>query len=143
MTDLAQRLPLEILAKILEHASVLEVLTFEQHKIELYAAGLEYNAAAEINLADSQNAHSRYCSSMDSLCPVGKMMVSMWRDNLDRTRSGGGVHVIFQESVRLFALGSASRGIPHREWEIPLPVADPAGCCLCPDGDVIAFVERW
>jgi hypothetical protein len=114
-----------------------------QHKIELYAAGLEHNAAAGISLADSKNALSRYRSSMDSLCPVEKRTVNVWRDNVDRTRSGGGIYVIFQDSVRLFALGSASRGIPHREWEIPLPVADPVVCCLCPDGDVIAFVERW
>ena len=57
-------------------------------------------------------------------------------------KSAGGVFAIIEESVRLITLGSASRGIPHREWEIPLPVTDIEDYCLYPGEDVIAFFEK-
>ena len=60
------------------------------------------------------------------------------RKNYGRT---GGVYVIIKESVRLFAPGSALRGIPHKEWEIPLPILDPTNFCFYPDADVIAFTK--
>ena len=114
-----------------------------QHKIELYATGLEYNAAAGISLTDSQNALYRYRFNLQSLRPVEKRTVNVLRSgNVGDAKSVGGIHAVIKDSVRLFALGSASRGIPHREWEIPLPVTDPAAFCLHPGGDVIAFLEQ-
>ena len=43
--------------------------------------------------------------------------------------------------VRLFIPGSASRRIPRKEWEIPLPVVDLEDFAFFPCADVIAFVE--
>ena len=115
-----------------------------QHKIELYAAGLEYNAAAGISLADSRDAFFRYRSNLESLRPVEKRTVeNSWTNDVEVISDG--VYAIlddFEDSLRLFTLGSASRGIPHREWEIPLPVIDPVNYCLYPGSDVIAFVEQ-
>lgn len=57
------------------------------------------------------------------------------------TKIAGGVYAIVKESARLFTLASASRRIPHKEWEIPLPVVNLAGYSFYPGVDVIAFVE--
>ena len=56
---------------------------------------------------------------------------------------------VSEDSVRLFTPGSASRGIPHREWKISLSATCLAGhafyClkgyALYPGADVIAFFE--
>ena len=50
-----------------------------QHKIDLYAAGLEYNLATEFSLTDSRNAFAQYCSNLDSLCPIEKKIIEIER----------------------------------------------------------------
>lgn len=114
-----------------------------QHKIDLFSTGLEYNAAAGVSLDDSRKALLRYCSSLDSLRPVEeKMMDRKWPEYVELEKPVGGVYPIVNgSSIRLFTMGSASRGIPHKEWEIPLPVVDLACYGFYPGADVIAFVE--
>ena len=56
-------------------------------------------------------------------------------------RSAGGVYAILEDSVRLFTLGSHSRGIPSKEWRIPLPVSHVDDYCFHPGADVIAFLD--
>jgi hypothetical protein len=106
-----------------------------QHRIDLFSVGLEYNAAAGVSLADSQDALLRYRSSPDPLCRIeGAQMDSM--------RTAGGVYATTRgDLVWLFTLSSPSRGIQHREWEIPLPVAGLRHYGLYPGADVIAFVK--
>ena len=53
----------------------------------------------------------------------------------------GGVYGMVEDSIRLFTLGSASRGIPCKEWEISSPVNDVEGYCFYPGADVIAFLD--
>ena len=110
-----------------------------QHKIDLFAAGLEYNAAAGISFADSKNSFLQYRSGLDTLCPIKKRTVNARGFN---SMSGGVCAVIGgDDSIRLFTLGSASRGIPHKQWEIPSPVTDPTRFDFYPGADVIVFVE--
>ena len=47
-----------------------------QHKLDLFAAGFEYNAAAGINLADSQKAFRQHTSSLDSLLEYERLRSS-------------------------------------------------------------------
>ena len=114
-----------------------------QHKIDLFSAGLEYNAAAGVSLDDSRKALHQFRSSLDSLRPIEERTVDRKSSEyVEFEKPAGGVYPIVDgSSVRLFTLGSASRGIPHKEWEIPLPVAELAGYGFCPGADVIAFVE--
>lgn len=60
-------------------------------------------------------------------------------NNISVVTGGGVCAVLEDDSVRLFTLGSASRRIPDKEWEIPLPVTSPAKCALYPGADVIVF----
>ena len=113
-----------------------------QLKIDLFAAGLEYNAVAGIDLAESRKALLRYSSSLDSLSPIEKRMVTEIRmENGYLSNTAGGVHAVFIDSVRLRSLGSASRGIPSKEWKIPSPIDTPVYFYLYPGANLIAFVE--
>ncbi|KAF9653285.1 hypothetical protein BDM02DRAFT_3265533 [Thelephora ganbajun] len=157
MADLTQKLPAELLAEILGHVPVLDVLRFKQvnrvfrdailaspfirHKIDLFAAGLEYNAAAGIGLAESQKAFLQYRLNLDSLRPIEERTVDNLGPDTGKPRARGGVYAIVKESVRLFSLGSASWRIPYKEWEIPLPGIHPRSYDFYPGADVIAFLE--
>ena len=113
-----------------------------QHKTDLFAAGFKYNATARIDLDDSRKALLRYKSSMNSLRPAEERMVDDIRPTyLSTMKTIGGIHAITERnSVRLFALGSASRGIPYKQWEIPLPF-DEYSYDFCPRADLFAVVE--
>ena len=113
-----------------------------QHKIELYAAGFKYNPGVGISLSDSRKALLQYYSNLESLRPAEERKMENIRVKEVCSVTGGGVYAaIIGDAVRLITLGSASRGIPHREWQIPFPVIDPEDYCLCPGADVIVFFE--
>jgi len=114
-----------------------------QHKIDLFATGLEYNVAAGAGLSESRRAFHQYCSSLGSLRPVEEKAVDDLRipENYNDSKAAGGVYAIMKESIQLFTLGSASRGIPHKMWEIPLPCIEVEVYHFYPGADVIAFVE--
>lgn len=110
-----------------------------QHKIDLFATGLEYNAAAGVSLADSKKSLLRYHSSLETLRPIEERVMNL-EPRFERA-SGGTYAIAFVSSVRVFTLGSASRGIPHKEWEITPPVTHIWGYCFYPGADVIAFLD--
>jgi hypothetical protein len=113
-----------------------------QHKIDLFSAGLEYNPRAGISLAHSKEALLRYRSNLDPLWPIEVGRIQENDMISEKNKAAGGVYVnVKDDLVRLFALSSTSRGIPRKQWEIPLPVADPWGYCFHPDADVIAFFK--
>ena len=115
-----------------------------QHRIYLFAAGFEYNAAAGMSLADSREALLRYQSRSHPLRPVEERTVDdIQLQHAKSAHSAGGVFALLEDaSIRLFTLGSTLRGIRHNEWKIPLPVDNPDGYCFDPSTDVIAFVEQ-
>ena len=81
--------------------------------------------------------------SYDALSPIEETTVDdlqtphEWMD----AEAAGGVYATLKDKVRLFALGSVSRGIPYKEWEIPLPVIMPHSYGFYPDADIIAFLK--
>jgi hypothetical protein len=113
-----------------------------QHRIELFAAGFEYNAATSVSIADSREALLKSTLGLESLRPTETRVVENLRTGPTVTKTSGGVYAIMQDSVRMFTLGSALRGTPYKEWEIPLPIAGPVDFAFYPGADAIAFVER-
>ena len=111
--------------------------------MDLFAAGFEYNEIAEIGVEESRKALLRYESSMGSLHPVQERTIDgPRRDDGRSMKTAGGIHAVIEDdSARLFVLGSTPRGIPYRQWEIPLPVTGPKQCDFCPRADVIVVVE--
>ena len=113
-----------------------------QHKIKLFTARFQYNVATPVGLADSKRALLQHRANWDSLLPVEERTVDdLQRGSEYSPGSAGGVYAMMKDPVRLFSPGSTSRGIPYKEWRIPLPIADPSGYGFCPSTDVVAFVE--
>ena len=113
-----------------------------QLKIDLFAAGLEHNATSGIDLAESREAFLQYSASLNSLRPIEERLVEeVQPDGRSSSRMVGGVYAVFTDSVRLFSLGSASRRIPYKEWEIPSPIDDAVDYDIYPGANLIAFVE--
>ena len=111
-----------------------------QHEIDLFAAGLERNPKAGIGLAESRKALVRYSSSLGSLRPIEERVVDGIHVRNGRwLRTAGGVCAVFADSIRLFTLGSASRGIPYKEWKIPSPINNPMGYNIYPGANIIAL----
>ena len=114
-----------------------------QHKLDLHAVGLEHNPAAGIDLTESRKAFRQYLTSYGALSPTDERTVGGLRapSCFEDAKVVGGVYAILNDKVRLFTLGSVSRGIPYKEWAIPLPVTAPHDYGFYPDADIIAFVE--
>jgi len=115
-----------------------------QHKLDLHAIGLEHNPAAGIDLTESRKAFCQYLTSYCALSPTEeRTMVDNLRTSADveYIKVAGGVYAILEDQVRLFTLGSVSRGIPYNEWTIPLPIIAPQDYNFYPGADVIAFLE--
>ena len=82
------------------------------------------------------------CSYGDMTYSLTKKKKKKKRDDGRSMKTAGGIHAVIEDdSARLFVLGSASRGIPYRQWKIPLPATGPKQCGFCPRADVIAVVE--
>ena len=113
-----------------------------QHKLDLYAAGLEYNSIVGVDLAESRRAFDQYLSNLDSLSFVEKRTVNDLQapEDCKVSMTASGVHAVVDASVRLFTLGSALRGIPYKEWEIPFPITSGNNYSFFPDAGIIALV---
>ena len=94
--------------------------------------------------ADSQKSLLRYQSKSHSPSPAKKQVVhnipSVDRGSIEV--ASGVLAALGDDSVQLFVLGSASRGIEQKKWKIPRPAirALETGWCFDPHADVIAFV---
>ena len=102
-----------------------------------------------MSFADGRKALLQYCSNLDVLCPIEEMTIHDLRpetrdeNNRHLPKMVGSVYAIIpHDSVWLFTPGSASRRIPQKEWEIPLPLASVVDYSFYPVADVIAFVEQ-
>ena len=114
-----------------------------QHKLDLHAVGLEHNPAAGVDLIESQKAFCKYLTSFGALSPIEERTVCGLRAprKYQDAKVVGSVYTILKDKVRLFTLGSVSRGTPYKEWAIPLPVIAPQDYGFYPGADIIAFLE--
>jgi hypothetical protein len=103
---------------------------------------LEHNPAAGIDLAESRNALGRYLKNLDTLSPAEERTVGGVQipDSFRDIQAAGGVYAILKDQIRLFTLGSVSRGVPYKEWTIPPPAA-PDKFGFYPGANVIAFAR--
>jgi hypothetical protein len=105
--------------------------------------GLEHNPAAGIDLAESRNALCLYLKNLDTSSPTKEWAMNGLQvpDGIENAQAMGGVYAILNDQLRLFTLGSVSRGVPYNEWTIPLPVVAPVEFGFHPGADIIAFVK--
>ena len=49
--------------------------------------------------------------------------------------------ILWESSANFITLGSASRGIPRREWDIPFEHLRARGFAFYPQADILAVIE--
>ena len=60
----------------------------------------------------------------------------------DAIAVSGTFGILWRDSVRFFTLGSRSRGIPRREWDISLKHVEASAFTFYPQANVMAVVEE-
>ena len=185
ISQLTERLPPELLEKVLMHMSISDILRMKQvwrlydwhvqvfqadqlenplvsqvnryfrdliqdsprivYRVGIFSAGLKDNPSANLSLADKHSILCGYRMKWDALSPIQK---SERRVNnftsYSPQASGSGVFGFIASSdnfIQFLTLESVSRGIPRKEWRVPLP----AGLALqhfaiCPQADALAMV---
>lgn len=115
------------------------------YRVGIFSAGLKDNPSANLSLADKHSILCGYRMKWDALSPIQK---SERRVNnftsYSPQASGSGVFGFIASSdnfIQFLTLESVSRGIPRKEWRVPLP----AGLALqhfaiCPQADALAMV---
>ena len=181
--QLTERLPFELLEKVLANVSVPDILRMKQvgtvsdrvqrssstfrtsspcqvardihdfiqespyiqHRIDLFAAGLEDNPASNLTLADKRRAFDEYRTKWETFNPIKKWESEVENFYFGHHTSGSGVYGFVagpQKFIQFVTLESVSRGIPRREWKLPLPEFVFSGFGINPQADVLAVVGK-
>jgi len=61
---------------------------------------------------------------------------------LETTTVSGTYGILGRDSVKFFTLGSVSRGIPRREWDVSFKDHEARFFTFCPQADILAVVEK-
>ena len=104
---------------------------------------MQRNPRIETPIAGCRLALASYRKRWETLDPVEKLNGDF---HLDRDRGlwsaaiavSGVYGLLWKDRIRFFALGSTSRGIPIREWEIPLKDIEARAFAFYPRANVMA-----
>ena len=55
---------------------------------------------------------------------------------------GGTFGILLKNSAKFITLGSISRGIPRKEWDVPLGDLEPSYFTFSPRADLLVIVEE-
>ncbi|KAF9643840.1 hypothetical protein BDM02DRAFT_3191141 [Thelephora ganbajun] len=117
-----------------------------KNRIDLFTAGLEDNPAVNLTLADKRKAFYEHRMKWRTLEPVKK-----WQRTIGSIFNTGsratalGVYAFIADSkefVEFITLESVSRGIPRKEWKLPLPDFALSDFAINPQADVLVVVVR-
>ena len=118
-----------------------------QYEIDLFAVGLQRNPRIETPIADCCLALASYHRHWETLDPVEKLNKDFrlpahdnwWPDTI----AVSGVHgLCWKDCVKFFTSGPTSRGIPNREWDIPLQDIEAHAFSFYPPANVMAIAEN-
>ena len=114
-----------------------------QYEIDLFGAGLQRNPRSKTSLADCRAALEAYCSRWKTLDTAERWERALDVPNIrDATAVNGTYGILWGDSAKFFILGSASRGIPGKEWDVPLKHFEATGFTFYPQANVMAIVEE-
>jgi hypothetical protein len=106
---------------------------------------LEDNPSVNISLADKRRAFDEYRAKWDTFHPIQKLERKVDNFYPDCHASGSGVHGFVTSSkkfIEFLGLDSVSRGVPRKEWKVPLPDFEPFDFAINPHADVLVAIER-
>lgn len=164
LSQLTQRLPPELLEKVLMYVSVPDILRMKQvnrylrdftqdspriaYQIDIFAAGLKDNPTVDISLAEKRRLLDEYRARWDAFDPIQKSSKSFdGPENTSRWMSpvcGSGVFCLVtdpDDSIQFTKIESVSRGILRKEWKVPSPRGlELLDFAIYPQADVLAMV---
>ena len=116
------------------------------YRVGIFSAGLKDNPSVNLSLADKRRILCEYRTKWGALSPIQKSEGRTKNSPMTFRASASGVFCFVvgrDDFIQFSTLGSISRGIPRKEWRVPLP----AGISLkhfaiCPQADVLA-VAGW
>ena len=97
-----------------------------------------------ISLDDKRKAFDEYRTKWDTFNPIKKRELAVDSFHPDCQVSGPGVYAFVAGSkkfIEFLNLESVSRGIPPKEWKIPLPDFELLTLAINPHADVVVVVE--
>lgn len=105
---------------------------------------MQDNPDANIPLADKRKAFDKYRAKWDVFHPIKKWERAVDSSYLNPHVSGPGVHgfiVGSQEFIEFLSLEPVSRGVPPKEWKVPLSDFEPLKLAINPHADVLVVIE--
>ena len=96
-----------------------------------------------MSLTDCRVALEAYCKGRETLDPIEE-----WKDDFQPPGHisfdivSGTLGILWKHSAKFFVLGSISRGIPRREWNISLDHLNAYHFTSHPQANVLAIIER-
>lgn len=112
-----------------------------KYEIELFAVGLQRNPRINTSIADCSKILSEYLGRWKTLDPTEEWTIAICASpdrDLDMVVVGGVYGLYHEDRVKFFVLGSISRGIPRREWEIPAKEIKALAFTFYPQANVVA-----
>ena len=114
-----------------------------QYEIDLFGSGLQRNPRTKVPLADCRAALEAYCRGRETLEPVEKCEEDLDASTYEVVNVlGGTLGTLAKNSAKFITLGSISRGIPRKEWGVPLGNFESFHFTFCPRADVLVIVEE-
>ena len=111
-------------------------------EIDLFDSGLQRNPRTKASLTDCCAALEAYRRSWESLDPLEEDDVGPLSFADGEALVVGGTFGILDENLAKFiTLGSISRGIPSKEWDVPLNDLEAFDFSFYPRANVLAVVE--
>lgn len=112
-----------------------------QHKLDLYAAGLEPNRATGVTVADSIRAFADYRSRWKDF-NINEYQTMEGMSDIDREATAGGVYGVANEhEIQFLTLPSNPRAIQLTEQRISLDF-EVVGFAFHPHADVVVVTEH-
>jgi len=115
-----------------------------QYEIDLFGAGLQHNPRTKTSLDGCRKALEAYRDRWQTLDHAKKWDKTLHHvdDIQNATAVGGTYGILWKNAIKFFTLGSVSRGIPEREWDIPLKNYEARIFTFYPQADIMAVEEE-
>ena len=113
-----------------------------QYEIDLSGAGLQRNPRTRAPLADCRTAFEAYSKRWEASHSI-EQWTKDFRSSVYRAVSvvSGTFGILWKRSASFITLGSISRGIPRREWDISFKTLRARGFAFYPQADILAVIE--
>ena len=104
---------------------------------------MQHNLRTKTSLVDCREILGTYCRRWKTLDPAEKGDKVLYHVSVVQliTIVNGMYGFLSRNAIKFFTLGSVSRGIPEREWDIPFKGFYARTFTFCPQANIVAAVN--